>query len=48
MVGNAISIPLYFVKGLGFSGVQFAVFLFLAYQGQQQWKARLDQKLQDV
>ena len=48
MVGNAISIPLYFVKGLGFSGIQFAVFLFLAYQGQQQWKARLDQKLPDA
>jgi nicotinamide mononucleotide transporter len=48
MVGNAISIPLYFVKGLGFTGIQFAIFLILAYQGQQQWKARLDQKLPDA
>jgi len=37
IVGNFISIPLYFVKGLGFSGIQFTIFLFLAYQGQKAW-----------
>lgn len=38
IVGNLISVPLYFVKGLGFSGIQFIIFLFLAYQGQKAWK----------
>ncbi len=41
IVGNIISIPLYFVKGLGFSGLQFIVFLTLAIQGYFLWKTRL-------
>jgi nicotinamide mononucleotide transporter len=46
IVGNLISVPLYFVKGLGFSGIQFIIFLFLAYQGHQAWKKILDKKSQ--
>lgn len=42
IVGNFISIPLYFVKGLGFSGIQFTIFLILAYQGYNAWKKSLD------
>ncbi|OSY86958.1 nicotinamide mononucleotide transporter [Tenacibaculum holothuriorum] len=40
--GNIISIPLYFVKGLGFTGVQYFVFLVLAIQGFYQWKKSLN------
>ncbi|MDG1778767.1 MAG: nicotinamide riboside transporter PnuC [Flavobacteriaceae bacterium] len=42
IVGNLISIPLYFVKGLGFSGLQFTVFLMLAIQGYFEWKKHLN------
>ena len=41
VVGNLISVPLYFVKGLGFSSLQFLVFLILAIQGYIQWKKHL-------
>ena len=41
ILGNIISIPLYFVKGLGFSGLQFLVFLILAIQGYIEWKKHL-------
>jgi nicotinamide mononucleotide transporter len=41
IVGNFISVPLYFVKGLGFSGIQFTIFLFLAYQGHKSWTKTL-------
>ena len=40
--GNIISVPLYFIKGLGFSGIQFTIFLILAYQGYIAWKKSLD------
>ena len=42
ILGNLISIPLYFVKGLGFSGLQFIIFLVLAIQGYMQWKKHLN------
>ena len=42
VVGNLISVPLYFVKGLGFSSLQFLVFLILAIQGYIQWKKHLN------
>lgn len=38
IVGNIISVPLYWVKGLGFSSVQFSVFLILAVYGYIAWK----------
>ena len=41
IIGNLISIPLYFVKGLGFSGIQFTIFLILAIIGYMQWKKNL-------
>lgn len=40
--GNIISVPLYFIKGLGFSGIQFTIFLILAYLGYRSWKKTLD------
>ena len=35
---NIVSIPLYFIKGYGFTGIQYFVFLILAIQGYKQWK----------
>jgi nicotinamide mononucleotide transporter len=39
---------LYFIKGLGFSGIQFTLFLILAYQGYITWKKNLDSKKQTL
>lgn len=44
IAGNIISVPLYFIKGLGFSGIQFTIFLVLAYLGYKSWKKTLDKK----
>ena len=44
--GNIISIPLYFIKGLGFSGIQFTIFLGLAILGYLEWKKSLNKNLQ--
>jgi len=41
IIGNSISIPLYFVKGLGFSSIQFTIFLILAIIGYREWKKNL-------
>ncbi len=41
---NIVSIPLYFVKGYGFTGIQYTVFLVLAILGYQEWKKILDKK----
>lgn len=46
--GNIISIPLYFIKGLGFTGIQFIVFLVLAYLGLREWKQSLNKKSRTV
>jgi len=48
IAGNIISVPLYFIKGLGFSGIQFTIFLILAYQGYIAWKKNLDNKQQTL
>jgi len=46
IVADIISIPLYFVKGLGFTGVQFIIFLILAIQGYNAWKKSLNKNPQ--
>lgn len=46
IAGNIISIPLYFIKGLGFSGIQFTIFLVLAILGYKEWKTYLNSKKQ--
>ncbi len=46
IAGNIISIPLYFIKGLGFTGIQFIIFLILAILGYLEWKKNLDQQNQ--
>lgn len=44
IVTNILSIPLYFVKGLGFTAIQYIVFLILAILGYLQWKKYLNKK----
>ena len=38
---NLVSVPLYFVKGYGFTGIQYFIFLILAFQGYFEWRKRL-------
>ena len=42
IIANIISIPLYFVKGLGFTGIQFIILLIIAIQGYIAWKKHLN------
>jgi len=42
IAGNIVSIPLYFVKGYGFTGIQYSIFLILAFQGYFAWKKHLN------
>ncbi|MDP2067385.1 MAG: nicotinamide riboside transporter PnuC [Lutibacter sp.] len=44
IAGNLVSIPLYFVKGYGFTGIQYAIFLILAFQGYYAWKKNLNKQ----
>lgn len=46
IVGNIVSIPLYFVKGLGFTGIQYSLFLILAILGLKAWRKSLDSNQQ--
>ena len=46
IMGNMVSIPLYFVKGLGFTGIQYSLFLILAIYGLKEWKKSLHNNLQ--
>ena len=41
IVGNMISVPLYYVKGLGFSTIQFTIFLILAIMGYKEWRKKI-------
>ncbi len=38
---NIVSVPLYFVKGYGFTGIQYTIFLTLAFMGYGEWKIRM-------
>lgn len=44
ILGNIVSIPLYFVKGYGFTGIQYFIFLILAIQAYNVWKKSLNKK----
>jgi len=46
ILGNIVSIPLYFVKGYGFTGIQYFIFLILAIQAYKQWKKSLNKNQQ--
>jgi len=38
---NIASVPLYFIKGYGFTGIQYFIFLILAFMGYKSWKETL-------
>ena len=42
IIGNIVSIPLYFVKGYGFTAIQYFIFLILAIQAYKLWKKSLN------
>lgn len=44
IIGDFISIPLYFYKGLWFTTFQFIIFTFIAYLGYKEWKTYLQQE----
>ena len=48
ILGNIVSIPLYFVKGYGFTGIQYLIFLGLAILAYKEWKKSLDNSRQTV
>jgi len=37
---NIVAVPLYFIKGYGFTGIQYFIFLILAFQGLKEWKRK--------
>jgi nicotinamide mononucleotide transporter len=41
---NIVSIPLYFVKGYGFTGIQYLIFLILAILGYKAWNTHLNSR----
>ena len=45
---NIVSIPLYFVKGYGFTGIQYTIFLILAFQGYITWKKSLNKPTEQI
>ena len=46
IIGDIISIPLYFYKDLALTSIQFTVFLILAIMGYIEWRKKLKQKHQ--
>ncbi len=38
IIVNIASVPLYFIKGYGFTGIQYFIFLVLAFQGYKEWR----------
>lgn len=47
IIGDVISIPMYFVKGLVFTSFQYIVFLILAILGYMEWRRRYLLKMED-
>ena len=45
---NIVSVPLYFVKGFGFTGVQYLIFLVLAIYGYIEWERRIRVQSEDI
>ncbi len=44
IIGDIVSIPLYFVKGYGFTGIQYSVFLVLAVMGYFEWRKQIQSR----
>ena len=45
IVGDIISIPMYFVKGYSFTSIQYLIFTIIAVFGYLEWKKTLQQKI---
>lgn len=45
IIGDIISIPMYFVKGYTFTSIQYLIFTIIAIFGYLEWKKTLKQKL---
>ena len=45
---NIVSVPMYFVKGFGFTGIQYFIFLILAFLGYNAWKKTLNKQKQTL
>lgn len=45
IIGDIISVPLYFYKGFTFSSFQYLIFTFIAISGYLTWKKSLDKKV---
>lgn len=43
IIGDIISIPLYFYKGLVFTSLQFTIFLIIAFLGYIEWKKKFEE-----
>jgi len=46
IIGDVISVPLYLVKGLGLTSLQYIIFTLIAIFGYREWKKRLHNNLQ--
>lgn len=42
IIGDIVSIPLYFVKGYGFTGIQYLIFLIIAIMGYMEWRKQIE------
>lgn len=47
IIGNIISIPMYFVKGYSFTSIQYLIFTIIAVFGYLEWKKSLNNNLQE-
>ena len=45
IVGDILSIPMYFVKGYSFTSIQYLIFTIIAIFGYLEWKKTLQQKI---
>lgn len=45
IVGDAVSIPMYFVKGYSCTGIQYLLFTIIAVYGYLEWKKIIQQKI---
>lgn len=48
IVGDVVSIPLYFIKGYGFTAIQYAIFLVIAILAYFSWRKAIENHNQDV
>ncbi len=42
IIGDIVSIPLYFIKGYGFTGIQYTLFLVIAIMAYFSWRKAID------